>query len=488
MSVDRFCPLTLFDVVMKNQTSIYIQMRRFRRKLKSKEKRKKRGIAKQKQQASERALSDYGKSIKTISQAYKELLPRNLDYLINDTKSPFNIKKLKTFKYEPKKTLKVPQVFSIIDNPSQSYGFIRDLVSVFYYQSCTEIEIEYEDCESIDLLTQILMDAILQDISTFLNRAALIGVSRIINVTRLSGKYYGKEKLKKMINSVGSPVVLLNRKVNYKNVLSFNLRCLDGMQSRNKVDAQQEYDATTLLLYVNNCLKRLNKQLNRNALRELGSIIGETIINAEEHSSLRYRYMVGYFEETNDSQDKHYGILNLVIFNFGQSIYEKFKTPLAPINEKAKESMQQLSSLFIKKGFFSRNDFTEETLWTLYALQGGVTSVPNQKRGDGTIRSLDSFFRVKGDSNVDKESHLYLLSGSSRIDFDGTYQPVAFTEPSGDVKEIISFNESGSLEEKPDSNYVKSVETYFPGTAIFAKLRIDDNDINSLSNEEKKQG
>lgn len=472
---------------MKKQVSIYFQLRRFRRRLKSKEKQKKWRIAKQKQKAAEKALLDYGKSITTISQAYQELLPRNLAYLLNDPKSPFYVKKLTAYQYEPKKTLKVPQVFSIIDNPNKSYGFLRDLVSVFYHQSCIEIEIEYKECEHIDLLTQILMDAILQDISTFLNATASIGVNKIINVSSLSGKYYGKETLKKMINSVGSPVVLLNRKVNYMNVMSFNLRCLDGMKSRNKVEAQQEYDATTLLFYVNNCLKRLNKQLNRDALRELGSIIGETIINAEEHSTLRYRYMVGYFEETNDSQNNHYGLLNLVIFNFGQSIYEKFKNPLEPINEKAKESMQQLSSLFIKKGFFSRNDFTEETLWTLYALQGGVTSVPNQKRGDGTIRFLDSFFRVKGDSNVDKESHLYLLSGSTRIDFDGTYQPVAYTTSNGDVKEIISFNESGSLEEKPDSNYVKSVDTYFPGTAIFAKLRIDDNDIKSLNNEEKQQ-
>ena len=229
----------------------------------------------------------------------------------------------------------------------------------------------------------------------------------------------------------------------------------------------------------------MNKSLSRDALRELGNIIGETIINAEEHSSLRFRYLVGYFEETEDQAGLHFGILTLAIFNFGQSIYEKFKNPIAPINEKAKESMQALSSLFIKKGFLRRNDFTEETLWTLYALQGGVTSVPNQKRGDGTIRFLDSFFRVKGDSAVDNESHLYLLSGWTRIDFDGTYKPIAQKDKNGDVREIISFNESGSFEEKPDPSYVKSTDSYFPGTAIFAKLRINDKDI-IPSNEEKK--
>ena len=470
---------------MKKGPSVYLQLRRFRRRLKSKEKQKKNRIRRQERRAREKGLRRLGASITTLDAAYQELLPRNIKHLLQDAASPFNISKLTEQKYEATKKLAVPKVFSIIDNPKESYELLRQLVSVFYYQSCDEISIDYKDCEKLDLLTQIVLDAILLDISQFMDVASILGLGKLVNVTQLSGHYQGKEQLKKVINSVGSPVVLLNRKASYKNVLSYNLRCLDGLQARNKVDAQQEYDATTLLQYVNRCLSRMNKSLTRVALRELGSIIGEAIINAEEHSSLRFRYLVGYFEETNAPSGSHYGLLNLAIFNFGQSIYEKFKTPLEPINEKAKESMQALSSLFIKKGLFRQNDFTEETLWTLYALQGGVTSVPNQKRGDGTIRFLDSFFRVKGDSLVDNESHLYLLSGCTRIDFDGTYKPVVQRDENGDVREIISFNASGKLEEKPDPIYVKSTDTYFPGTAIFAKLRIDDKDI-IPSNEEKK--
>ncbi len=471
--------------VMQKQPSIYLQLRRFRRRLKSKEKIKKNRIRRQERRVVEKNLHQQGASITTLDAAYKEFLPRNIKYLLEDSSSPFNISKLTRQKYDSKKILVVPKEFSIIYNPEESYEFLRQLLSVFYYQECDEISIDYKDCDRLDLLTQIVLDAILLDISQFLEVSSILGLGKLINVTQLSGHYQGKEQLKKIINSVGSPVVLLNRKANYKNVLSYNLRCLDGLQARNKVDAQQEYDATTLLQYVNRCLSRLNKSLSRDALRELGNIIGETIINAEEHSSLRFRYLVGYFEETEDQAGSHFGILNLAIFNFGQSIYEKFKNPIAPINEKAKESMQALSSLFIKKGFLRRNDFTEETLWTLYALQGGVTSVPNQKRGDGTIRFLDSFFRVKGDSAVDNESHLYLLSGWTRIDFDGTYKPIVQKDKNGDVREIISFNESGSFEEKPDPSYVKSTDSYFPGTAIFAKLRIDDKDI-IPSNEEKK--
>lgn len=61
-------------------------------------------------------------------------------------------------------------------------------------------------------------------------------------------------------------------------------------------------------------------------MKDLGYVVGETLINAEEHSSLRYRYLIGYFEECTED-NRHFGMLNLVILNFGQTIYEKFKYP-----------------------------------------------------------------------------------------------------------------------------------------------------------------
>ncbi len=465
---------------MLKEISIYLQLRRFRRRLKSKEKQKQNRIRHYRERELKNHYGKIGEEITSLADAYEKLLPRNLQYLLAEPQSPFYLKKLSKIDYDEEQILLVPKVFSIIDNPEKSFDFIRRLVSIFVYQACYKLTIEYKDCDRTDLLTHILMDAILKDMSTFFDRCVQVNAHRFINIKKIHGRYIGKENLKRMINSVGSPVVLLNRKSSYHNVMSYDLRCLDGMMAQSKIEAQQDYDATTLLLYVDNCLKRMNKQLTRDALRELGVIVSEAIINAEEHSSLKYRYLVGYFEETSEKESNHYGMLNIVIFNFGQTIYEKFKCPEQPINEKATKSMESLSSLFIKKGLFAKKEFTEETLWTLYALQGGVTSVPDQIRGDGTIRFIDSFFKIKGDSSVDHESHLYLLSGSTRIDFDGTYRPVSYTDSEGNLREIISFNESGSLEEKPNPTYVKSVESYFPGTAIYARLRIDDNDIKTI--------
>ena len=337
---------------MKKHVSIFLQLRRFRRRLKSNEKQRQNRIRRYKERDLKNHYEKIGNEITSLADAYDKLLPRNLQYLLAEPQSPFYLKKLEKIEYKEEQILLMPKVFSIIDNPEKSFELIKRLVSIFVYQACFKLTIEYKECDRTDLLTHILMDAILKDMSTFFDRCVQVNAQRFFNLTKIHGRYIGKENLKRMINSVGSPVVLLNRKYSYHNVMSYNLRCLDGMMAQSKVGAQQDYDATTLLLYVNKCLGRLNKQLTRDALRELGVIVSEAIINAEEHSSLKYRYLVGYFEETNEKEGNHYGMLNIAIFNFGQTIYEKFKHPKQPINEKAAKSMESLSSLFLRKGLF----------------------------------------------------------------------------------------------------------------------------------------
>ena len=41
----------------------------------------------------------------------------------------------------------------------------------------------------------------------------------------------------------------------------------------------------------------------------------------------------------------------------------------------------------------------------------------------------------------------------------------------------MTFNESGNIEEKPDKDYVKYSEEYFPGTIISAKILFDEDDF-----------
>lgn len=89
---------------------------------------------------------------------------------------------------------------------------------------------------------------------------------------------------------------------------------------------------------------------------------------------------------------------------------------------------------------------------------------------------------MKGNDKADNISRMYLLSGNTRIEFDGTYKLVDIKDENGTSRGIISFNKSGKLTDVPDKKYVYTVPNYFPGTAIFAKLLINDDDLNNEQN------
>lgn len=450
---------------------------RYRVKTKKRKKDKKKYI---KQEYERNApYRNLARNVKNNQDAINLFLPRNLSYMMVNEECLFYSRKIKKEKAQDQFVLEVPKDFSIITNSDESYLFLRSVIVAFAYQTCDTLWIDYRYCVKTDLLTQVFLDAILLDIDRYHKLCKRANLYKFINWGAVGGRNYNDDKIRRMINSVGSPTILINRKVSYKEIVPFRLQCFDGLNVASQTRlVQKEIDTTNVIEYVNKCLERVNKTLNSNALRDMGYVVGETLINAEEHSSLNYRYMIGYFEECND-YSKHYGIFNLVIMNFGQSIYEKFKYPIdkQQLNTESLSRMQELSDNFTKRSLFRTAEFTEETLWTLYSLQKGVTSVPNQERGNGTIQFIESFFKLKGNKDVDDVSRMYIISGKTMIEFDGTYRLSDLKDENGVPRGIISFNTSGSLLDKPDTKYVRSVNNYFPGTAIFIRILLNEDDI-----------
>ena len=141
---------------------------------------------------------------------------------------------------------------------------------------------------------------------------------------------------------------------------------------RPDVWSKSEVDLTKIVEYIKLCLKRLNRELTVDAENEFYKVIGEVMSNSLEHGTLQLSFAIGFFQETHN-EDSHYGLFNFSIFNFGDTIYQTFKREKCP-NKKAVKQMMDLSEEYTKKGWFKKASFEEETLWTLYALQEGVTS------------------------------------------------------------------------------------------------------------------
>lgn len=466
---------------MKKVVSIYIQEHRFRRRLKSKEKKKERRRKKQRELLRYKAIRHQGKLIRNSTDALNCFMSRHFLHLVTIDKSPFYEEKLVNESTQRRNVLQIPQNFSILSNPESSYKVLKKVVEAIVFQNCDELCLDYQNCTSCDLATQVFLDSILKSFDRYIKLCTAAGVTKYIRISKVGGEHIHNVSLQKMINSVGSPVELINRKMQYKDVEPFRLRHVDSRDvTVAKFEGLKEIDATELIEYVEKCLSRFNKTLTQDARQNLGIVLGETLSNAEEHSTLHNRYLIGYMEETNDDQS-HYGLLNIVIMNTGSTIYERFKYPMEDevINVECVNQMKSLSEKFTKKGFFDINMFTEENLWTLYSLQGGVSIVPREirNRGNGTIGFIKSFFSLKGSTAVDSISRMTILSGNTRIDFDGTYQISETFGTDGRKIERMTFNKTNSLEDKPDPKYVYKTKHYFPGTLISAQLLINDDDV-----------
>lgn len=424
------------------------------------------------------------KTIYTKSDLIDLFAPHNLRYILRTKDSPFNLKRLK--EDEDAKTeggiVAIPEVFSIIDNPTESIAALKRVVRALVVSNDRRVVFDYEKCKSVDIGTQALMDVILMEYNKFgkkcsnLKRPSELGLFP----EGFGGRNITDENLKKMMFSVGSPACLGIRTNDYPDIIPFKMcsRRILTKDDRSKLNELKDLDTTEAVDYVINCLAKMNKRITPKKLNDLSTVFGEILINAEEHSTLNHRFSVGYFQETTE-RGKHYGLLKLVILNFGNTIYETFKNnPKCPLE--TVEKMRSLSENYTRKGLFKTREFEEETLWTLYALQQGVTSVAGKRRGSGTIQFIRSFFNIKGDQKVDNISRMVLHSGRTQVIFDGTYGIKEKVDGNNKFN-MMTFNDSGSIEDMPDKNYVKTTGIYFPGTIITANILLNDDDIKEIS-------
>ena len=457
------------------QLSQYIIRKRFKRKLNSRNKQKKKRII---------TLSynlNLNKELNgdlSYEMQVNKWLPKNIkfilekiegvdyyysDYLIDYEKSEYKIK--------------IPKTFCLNTQRNKSLRFIYTLVKTILSDAFRTITIDYSNCKDIDLSAQIFLDIILIDLLKFGKKRSLYTKTRP-NLRTIGGRNIENENIQKILFSIGSPAIINKKVYKFDDIVPYKL-CVHNKEKKSvNNEKRKEIDATDLVQHVIDSLETIQKKLSIDTIENLSTVFGEILINAEEHSTQNYRYSTGYFQQISSEKLKSaYGIYHLVILNFGDSIYQKFKSPNCT-NLDIKHRMAELSKKYTENNWFSKS-FDEETLWTLYALQEGITSIPIEeyKRGNGSIRFIESFFNLKTNSqDLDNISRLSLISGNTNIIFDGKYE-IRDKLIGNDSFKVMTFNESGNIEDKPDRKYVKNIKDCFPGTIISAKILITKDDV-----------
>ncbi len=418
-------------------------------------------------------------SNENIADIKYSLLSDSLKYIVDcdktDVLSPFFTSQQR---FKKVKTLKVPKVFSLVENADQSFEFIKNVINSIYHNKVRFLKLDYSITKTVHVGAQLYLDILLRDIFKYSKELSEKYPSYSL-LKRVKSIKITNKNVAKLLFSIGSFAVHRNAKIEYDDIVTYPLCEFKKNSTANNLFniEKKEKDVTDMVQYVIDSLKRMNKELTGDSIENLSIIIGEILINAEEHSTDEHRFSIGYFQEHGVGKEQ-YGIFNLVILNFGQTIYDKFKDPNCSRKDIV-ERMEDLSKKYTSNNFFG-NKIKEETLWTLYALQEQVTSVSpkkNAKRGNGSIKFIESFFSLKGEGGkFDNISRLALLSGNTSIVFDGTYETKEKMKDDDRFK-VMTFNNSGDISDKPDPKYVKFVPNHFPGTIISAQILISKDDI-----------
>jgi len=415
--------------------------------------------------------------INVIKQALTKRISR---FLLTDPDSPLNIDRVKSANYNSHGRIEMPENFSVTENPKESYATLQRIISALMLEHYDCLVLDYNSCHNVELGTQVLQDIILKDYTVFQKWLSRKNKRLLPHFTStFKAEHIYDESVSKMTFSVGSPVTLNIRERSYEDVEKSKLRIHDEStfaKLKRTSEEETELEITSLGEYVVNSLLKVNRELTDEEIETLYDVIGEALVNADDHSTTKYRFSIGYFEKKMIG-GREVGLFKMAILNLGRTIYQKFHDADCP-NKKHVERMKQLSDKYAQRSWWQPKRFDEETLWTLYALQDGVTS-KKAKRGSGTISIIESFFKIKGNDDNDKVSNMMLVSGSACINFDGTYKIQKKEDENGEPMSVMTFNRSGSIEDKPDNTFVYSNDSFFPGTLLSVTLLFDISDYNN---------
>jgi len=399
------------------------------------------------------------------------------------------IKFIKTSKFtnnsEPAKKLKkdndghviinIPQTFSLFHNPDK---VIETYHIIFKYGSMSSIpglNFNHTLCTDLELGASAVMDVFVIHLLEYKKR--LLKKSFAISGTlpskgQISEVLFVSGLLKHLKIDKSIPKIIHEHKQNLK-----TLELIRGGQHATTMLVTKAMNsqtaATKIIKYIAECVRTQDCELSKEGHRYFSHLICEVLDNCQIHSGdFCQWFALGHFDIV---EGNTYGQCNLVLFNFGNTIYESLKN--GQLSPEIESQLYNLSKQFTNK---RKSDWNEEELWTLYALQEGISRLKNtdenqRDRGVGTVKLINAFQEI-GRAKDGNTPTMSIISGNTYILFNNKY----FLEDKvidGTTVKTIAFNETNDINLPPDPENVKRLENYFPGTIITMKFYLDSNFI-----------
>ncbi len=380
----------------------------------------------------------------------------------------------------PNMTIVMPKVFSLIENPYETLNTIIGFRGLLDYGNVRFVETDYSQCEKLDLCASVVLDVLAiraKKQRSLRNRKITFG-----------GVYSKKPEIDIMLFSSGMLKNVGSASTsNLSPELLERLRFSELRQGRAtspELTSETEIAASELAEFFDQCLVAEGHRLQRSWKGNLIQLLTEVLDNAEEHGSgNRLWYTIGYYNK-HENEDEG-GECHIVVFNFGDSIYKSLNRP--DTSEDLKRQISELALEHQRRGYFAIQVqnygvlipiWQEESLWTLYALQEGVSRFRNKPegidRGNGTVKMIEFFSEL-----ASGQPRMALLSGKTHILFDGRYK-IAPVQVGEETRKIIAFNDSNDLLQRPDEKYVRTLGNGFPGTLVSLRFQLKKSDLANI--------
>ncbi len=367
--------------------------------------------------------------------------------------------------------LPVPSIFSFIEHPNQALNLIYSTVKATRNRTAKKLTIDHSVCNHIDLCSSMLVDIVMMEF----DRETTERRSK----RKIGGYLSQNDHVNCILRSTG---LLHNLKVKgqeAKPEIDRNFKKFDLVRGyRRKLTKHkstlQEKTASGLMDYFDQCLEVYGFSLTSKGQGYIGNLAGEVIDNAERHSTQDNWWTVAYMEQ---DHERGYGRCHISFLSLGETFYESMLSLSHDSNLRG-EIEELVDNHKNKYNLIPNSGLSEENLWTLYALQEGVSS--SGHGGTGTISMIQTFQELGSTCDSGVTPQMAIVSGSTQIKFDGRYK-LEKTMIHGKYRNIIAFNDSNSLEDRPDKKYVRQLKGFFPGSIISLSFYLDPKWLQQLA-------
>jgi hypothetical protein len=374
--------------------------------------------------------------------------------------------------------IQIPPEFTFTTKFENSFKVIREFVGAIANNLSGIVELDFSKCKVIETAPIFIMQVIRFEIAEQLSK-------RIRNLTTQirQTEYKIIPSKNKNVNRLLFLCGLINR-IKYDECLAVNDDNTDELEpvyrtgyykgtksQKHYLENKKGIITSEIVNYINNCLRKHETSLNIIGQTSLEGIISEILNNAEDHGVYNNWYVTANFsQETSNptSTDNVIGEMNLAIMNFGRSIYDGLMDTRVENQENYDELLRAKSNL---EQQFPKHGYSDESLFTLYALQEGTSRLKYKdfSRGTGTMKFINSFLKLGDfeDQSKGYKPSLSIFSGSTLIICDNNYKPFI-----NDNVYLLTLNSEKDLHYPPKATNLVELKHSFPGTLLNVHLYI----------------